>query len=146
MKVYGLLIPFLLLMFSCKDMVPSDDSTTLINEACPNAVVVDSDSYASFPNDAALITSVAIDGDCLLISVQYGGGCEDLEYNVVGQGAVMQSSPVQRDIRFSFSDTDNCEALVTMELMFALFPTRADGENEVILNLQGWSESLSYKY
>jgi len=113
---------------------------------CDNPVIIDADLYDTAPADEFYYPSATIDGNCLKISVQYGGGCEDVIFQMIDASVIMESFPIQRNIRLSLEDNDFCKALVTQELNYDLLPLQVDGYSKIILNLQGFEESLIYNY
>lgn len=113
---------------------------------CDNPVLIDADLYENAPSDEFLFQSATIDGNCLKMIVRYGGGCEAVTFQLIDAAAIMESLPVQRNIRLSLKDEDDCEALVTRELYYDLTPLQVEGNSKIILNLQGFPESLTYQY
>ena len=113
---------------------------------CDDPVIVDTDLYNTAPADEFQYQSAEIDGNCLKMVVRYGGGCEIVDFQLYDAAAIMESFPIQRNIRLSLEDNDNCKALVTQELMYDLTPLQVEGYSTIILNLQGYSESLTYNY
>ena len=102
--------------------------------------------YNTAINDEFNFASVSIEGHSLKITIEYGGGCGDVTVNLIDSEYIMESWPVQRNIRISLYDDDDCEALITKHLSFDLTPLRIAGYSEVMLNLSGWSGDLLYKY
>lgn len=113
---------------------------------CDNLVVVDANFYQNGPADEFYFQSATIDGNCLKMIVQYGGGCEAVIFQLIDASVILESFPIQRNIRLSLEDNDNCEALVTQELNYDLTPLQVDGYAKIVLNLQGSQESLIYNY
>ena len=113
---------------------------------CDTQVIVDADLYQNGPADEFYFQSAVIDGNCLKMVVRYGGGCEDVIFQLIDADAIMESLPIQRNIRLSLEDNDFCEALVTQELNYDLTPLQVEGYSKIILNLQGSPESLTYQY
>jgi len=130
-------------MFGCKT---TSQNMPDANSNCESSTIVDSDQFMNAPSDPFFFRKVIINGDCLEIELQYGGGCGDTEFQLVGAEEVMESFPEQRNIRLSFKDEDNCEALVTKTLSYDLTSTRVGDSGTVILRLQEWEEGLEYNY
>jgi hypothetical protein len=93
-----------------------------------------------------MFTNAEIKGDSLALTIQYGGGCGNIELNLIDADVILESYPVQRNIRLSLKDEDPCKKLVIKEISFDIVPIRVDGDNTVILNLQGWDGQLTYQY
>lgn len=68
------------------------------------------------------IINAEVKGDSLKLIVQYGGGCGNIGAKVVTVASILKSNPPQRDIRLLFHDNDDCEALVSKEILFDLTP------------------------
>ncbi len=113
---------------------------------CDHPVVVDADLYENGPADEFQFQSAVIDGNCLKAVVRYGGGCEIVTFQLIDASAIMESFPIQRNIRLSLEDNDQCEALITQELFYDLTPLQVEGNSKITLNLQGFPESLTYQY
>ena len=129
-----------LALTACDDLDKVDEKT------CPIASLVNNELFNDGPNGELTIRSAAISGDCLSLTIEYSGGCEELNFSLVASEEVMESFPVQRNMRISFDDTDACKKLVTTELIFDLTPARPSGEGKVILRLAGWADEISYTY
>ena len=145
MKLFSSLTFLLsLLLSSC-----NKSETVVVNPSlpeCDTPVLIDADLYQNGPADEYFFQSAEIDGNCLKMVVRYGGGCDDVIFQLVDAEAIMESLPIQRNIRLSLQDNDFCEALVTQELNYDLTPLQVDGYSKIILNLQGTQESLTYQY
>jgi hypothetical protein len=72
--------------------------------------------------DYCQIDSVYIDGDCLVLSLTYGGGCGETEFKLFRTQSVLESFPPQTSLLYSFVDNDPCRALETKTLRFDLTP------------------------
>ena len=142
---------FTSLMIICSILLSGCDKTENVNidsplPECDNSVVVDADLYQNAPADEFYFQSATIDGNCLKLTVRYGGGCEDVIFQLYDASAILKSFPLQRNIRLSLEDNDFCEALITKELDYDLTPLQVDGYSELTLNLQNFAESLVYNY
>ena len=138
-------------MIFCSILLSGCNKTESVNidlplPECDNSVVVDADLYQNAPADEFYYPNATVDGNCLKITVQYGGGCEDVIFQLFDASSILKSLPIQRSIRLSLEDNDFCEALVTQELSYDLTPLQVDGYSKIILNLQGFTESLVYNY
>ena len=80
------------------------------------------------------------------ITIQYGGGCGNIELKLIDSEMILESYPVQRNIRLSLKDEDYCKALITKELSFDLTPIQISGYNQIILDISTWNEPILYTY
>lgn len=68
----------------------------------------------------------AIEGDALIITVSYGGGCEDHEFTLVASDAFAESYPVQLEVSLAHeANEDRCRAYLTETYAFDLTPIKA---------------------
>jgi len=133
-------ISFGLLLSNCEKT--KDD--TFIND--DRTIIVDNDLYIIAPDDEFEFDNVQIINDSIHLTIRYGGGCGEVEFKLIDSEAIMESNPVQRNIRLSFRDEDTCEAYLTAELTFDLTPIRVSGASRVSINLEGWPKPLIYNY
>ncbi len=118
-----------------------------VKAICDQIGIVDSEQYRDAPRDDFDFVSAEIKGDCLEVTVQYGGGCGDATFLLIGEEKLNQSLPPQRPIVISLDDQDYCKALVTKTISFDLTNLREENYDEVQLILDGLSRTpLLYKY
>ena len=100
------------------------------------------------------INEIRIEGDLLQLTVSYSGGCEEHVFELIGTKNFMESEPVQVNIRLSHNaNNDPCDALITEELIFNLSPLKEAWQDAyqqesgtIIINLEGFDESISYEF
>lgn len=106
------------------------------------------------PRDAVEIAAARIDGDTLRLTAQYGGGCAQHVFRLVGGYAFAESLPVQTGVHLGHdAKSDRCKALVRAELAFSLAPladvyrrgyqTRT---GTIDLHVAGWTPTLRYTF
>jgi hypothetical protein len=91
------------------------------------------DAYPYLPvchtsdGDSFTADSVAIEGDELVVSLGYSGGCEEHDFTLCWPDQTfMESHPVQASLElFHDAHHDTCEAWITEERRFSLVPLRA---------------------
>lgn len=137
---------FLLIILSLGVLLSACEKEDDNNSSNFNFVIVDANLYNNVSSDEFDLHHAEIIDDSIKITIRYGGGCGDVEVKLFDSGAIMESLPVQRNIRISFLDNDHCEAYLTEEFSFNLTSVRVDNENQVVLNLNGWDEQLLYEY
>lgn len=113
---------------------------------CEQEIIPDSELYHNGPDDEFEFISAEIVNNCLLTTVEYSGGCGGAVFELYDAEQLLESYPPQKRIRLSLQDDDPCEALVREDLSFDLSPINEVGYNTIILNLQGWSDKLTYEY
>ncbi|OUS03358.1 hypothetical protein A9Q86_00125 [Flavobacteriales bacterium 33_180_T64] len=124
-----------------------DDDDDLVEAPCEQTVIIDSGFYELAESDLYTLISVQIEDNCLAINVS-ASGCDSSSWSMVlvDSGAVAESSPEQRFLKFVFSNEEDCLAVFTQERSFDLSPLQITGSNEVILNIESFSETLTYMY
>ena len=127
------------LLPSCSD----EDTKTL----CDQIVVVDSDLHMNGPSDPVQIMDARIDGDCLVINFG-ASGCsgENWDITLFDASAVAESFPVQRFIRLSLDNREDCLAFFSRERSFDLKPIQLSEYDTIILNLEDYDQQLRYEY
>ena len=141
-----LIMKYLLTLILLGGLASSCDSVSPKRLDCDKEILVDKTLFANAPNDPFDFKDVEIIQNCLKLTIQYGGGCGDIELELIDSEIVMKSNPVQRNIRLSFKDTDPCEAYITKEISFDLTSIQSSEYNQIILNLTNWGESILYSY
>ena len=136
----------IILLFISLLIVGCDNSITPEETCSDNKTILSHELFLNGPNDGFLFDEVIIENDCIKLTIQYGGGCGDVEANLIDSEAISKCNPRQRDIRLAFKDNDSCEALITKEYIFDLSPIRIDNVNKILLNLTGWDKQLEYNY
>ena len=116
-------------------------------------IIIDDNYYKNAPRDPFMFNSVKLRKDLLFLNVSYGGGCEVHKFVLIAT-SFMESYPVQVNIVLSHEDHDDpCDAWITEKMVFNLFPLKKAWKEQynknsgtIIINLQGWEESLSYEF
>lgn len=123
-----------------------DDNNEPNNSNCDQEIIINDSLFSNAPNDDFDFVNVEINGDCLEITIRYGGGCGDVELKLIAPEVFIYTNPPQKDIRLSFKDDDDCKALIQKKISFDLTPIRTIIVNKVLLNLTGWNDQLIYNY
>ncbi len=127
----------------CDDDVSDDPVVNL----CDNFATINEDIYMDIETSNYILTAVTISDDCL--SVTFGSsGCSGntWTYSLVDSGAVAESLPEQRFLKFNLDNQEDCAAAFERTFSFNLKPLQIEGSNEIILNLEGWGEPINYSY
>ncbi|MEM9548813.1 MAG: hypothetical protein AAGA77_22705, partial [Bacteroidota bacterium] len=111
-----------------------------------NTIRIDDNLFLNAPNDVFNITGAIINENNLNLTVEYGGGCGDIYYDLISETHYLKTNPLQKNIRLAFDDKDNCEALLELNLSFDLKEIQLSGTGSIIINLDGWDEQIEYKY
>lgn len=139
-----------LLLFTALSCEKQDTSCSCDDPApCDAFAVLDNSAYQDGPDDPYFLREANIEDDCLYLRFQYGGGCREVDFDLVGAFQLGETAPLTRFVRVALDDDDNCEALITEEVTFNLKPLRVEGEEELrilIGNPEGEDFSVVYTY
>jgi hypothetical protein len=116
------------------------------NPSCPVQVIISEDRFRNAPSDELTIKKAEIISDCLIIEFT-AGGCDgsNWELNLYDANAIKESYPVQRDLRLSLKNTENCKALISQSVSFDLRPLQLEYD-KILLNLTNSGDQLLYEY
>ncbi|HAS40288.1 MAG TPA: hypothetical protein DCS93_07405 [Microscillaceae bacterium] len=126
--------------------VKTNDVAPFVGLIQSEEIILDNNLFANAPSDAFELISVQITDHHMEFEVEYAGGCGDANFKLIGHEEIKESSPPQRTIRLSLEDNDDCGTLLRQKLSFALTPAQVQDYNELLLQLQDWTDPLSYKY
>jgi hypothetical protein len=121
---------FLALIFTlaaCSDQILVSETTD-----CPKYVELNYSNYNSLSTDPISIISAKVDGDCLKLTLQYGGGCKEHQVDLAfiqPECGTPPLPPPTFEIRHN-ANSDACKALVTKEYNFDLKGIREEGKNK----------------
>ncbi len=145
------LITFILLTATACD---TEDPVCCINPSlvdptaeCGNAAVIDDNLFQTAPDDALDIQDVRLEGNCLTITFA-ASGCDGATWEeaLIGDTSILESLPVQRGLRLSINNNEECDAVPSKTASFSLVPAVVEGETSVLINLQGWNQQILYEY
>ncbi len=129
------------------NMQCDDDETSLPQTNCASFVAIDGFSYGNSATSPYSINSVSITEDCLLIEVS-ATGCDGNTWDMqlVDSDVVSESNPPERFVKFFLINTEDCLAVVDRARSFDLTPLQVEGVNEIIINVDEYSEPITYTY
>ncbi len=140
MKASIFTLALLFIFISC-------DKPNTTNVASDDAVQVVSSAYFSnVSTDDYHISAANIVGDRLEITVNAGGGCGELNFSLLANELVIETSPEQQMIRLILDDQDICEALLEEKRWYDISSLKIGSHGTVILLLDGFDGRLEYKY
>lgn len=116
------------------------------NPQCPKQVVISEAEYKNAPADDLIILRASLSENCLSIEFT-ASGCDGSawEINLIDANVVMESYPVQRNIRLSLRNLEECDAVISKTVSFDISPLQLDYD-EILLNLTNSDDQLLYKY
>lgn len=98
-------------------------------------------------SDPFQLLAARVDGDSLVLTVQYSGGSAAHDFRLDPEGALTKSLPRQQFFALHHNaHGDQARALITEERAFDLVPYRDPRNSVVHLRLENWEETLVYGY
>jgi len=131
--------------YSCKTVKQNTDK---------NTVKVDSNNVECLPilldtanafteSDPFLLVNAEFLGNCLMIEVEYDGGCGGDTWTLAWNGMLMKSLPPKANIYLHLKDEDACRSKVRKKLYFDV--SSIYNNQEVVLYLKDFRGMLTYK-
>ena len=139
-------IAFLLILAPCLWATQCIDTPIEPNPDCPDSVIISESDYKNAPADELTIISAEIINDCLFIEFT-SSGCDGSawEIKLIDANVVMESYPVQRNLRLSLKNQEECDAVITMTVSFDISPLQLEYD-KIKLNLTNSGDQLLYEY
>lgn len=100
-------------------------------------------------SESYTIQEASINGNILRITVSYIGGCEEHQFELIGNPNIAKSLPPIRSIELVHkSNGDSCKAKMEETLRFniANLAYKQESGSVIKLNLKGWKEQLIYTF
>lgn len=144
MKILALL-PMLTILFSC-GIFKKNTTEEVADRIAPREATLVKEIPDS---DPISISNVQVNGNTLQLNVSYSGGCEEHQFDLYGNFAVMKSMPPKRAIKLVHNaNGDNCRELIEKTLKFDIseFAITQTSGSEIILLLDGYKLPINYKY
>lgn len=130
-----------LLIFGC-----SNDDDIDIENKCDFETVISEEQFSDAPADHVTINSLEINGNCLKINFSSSGCSGDAwEVKLFDSEAILESNPLQRNLRLSLKRNEACLAYFTKELTFDISNLQTS-ENQIQLNITNSEEHILYNY
>lgn len=114
------------------------------SSTCDQIVLIDGEKFETSSSDKFALLDASINENCLLVKINYAGGCGEVTLDLVDAGVVMESEPLQRKIKLLLDDQDDCEALVTKEFTFDISSLKSKPNYKIMLRLEHWEKPILY--
>ena len=102
MKRLLILVLPLMGLFACQEVVNPDGCEAMIRSNL---------KYQNAKSDDFDLVEARIEDDCLLITVRYGGGCGEVDFDLIANEGESLSLPPQIQMRLVLDDNDNCKVV-----------------------------------
>jgi len=148
MKPAVLIFLMFLILAAC-----TNQEEILSTNDCQKFVTLNYSNYDSLKTDPFSIIDVKFNGDCLMLTLQYGGGCKEHQIDLAfiqPECGTPPLPPPTFEIRHDAND-DACKALITKEYSFDISGIKEKGKSQTdfILNIKNSSgvlENTTYTY
>ena len=137
---------FLSCNIDADDIVTDDNQSNNVSE-CDFQSEINSDDYAIANAEEITINEITIDNDCLKINF-WAGGCngDSWEMRLIDSGAILESLPVQRNLRIDFVSEELCEKAILREYTFDISNLQIENNESLMLNIINNNSSILYEY
>ncbi|WP_298533003.1 hypothetical protein [uncultured Algibacter sp.] len=138
---------YIVFLFCFLNMTCDDEDIDMDKSGCGYEVVVDKNEYDGLLSDHFNFVDAEIVGDCLFLKIAASGCTGDTwGFRLVDSEAVAESLPEQRFLKFQLNNEELCLAVFEKTISFDLRVLQIHESGELLLNIDGLEDSLSYKY
>ena len=143
-KIFILSTLFLFFLNSCSD---NDDIATKVSNCDQQAQIVEEGIFNTIETYNYQISNVVLNQDCLEITI-WASGCDanNWEMKLFSHNNFSTVIPLQRFAKIELINNEICLAIFQKTVSFDLAPFQVQGQNQVPINLEGWSEQIIYQY
>lgn len=145
----SILFSLSLLILSCGTQKNLTEETNTKQTANSNPMITATIGEINVPSDPVSISDVRVQGNKLLIDVNYSGGCAEHVFNVVGSPMIAKSLPPIRAIQLVHNaNGDQCKMMEmkTLEVDVKALAYQQESGSKIFLTLDGWKERIEYTY
>lgn len=123
--------------FSCDE---EDVNDNFENES----VIIDNNLYKQTGTNTYRISDVQLNGNNLTIKIS-SSGCDSNSWKaiLVDANVILESSPIQRNIKLSLKNDKACLAVFQKEFTFDISILKENFDS-LFLNLEGWDSQILY--
>ena len=143
MRYFTYLVLLTVIVSACGSVKDSEEQTTETAVMAQKAII----GEPSKDNPLTEITNAELNGNILMLTVSYSGGCEEQVFDLVGNEMIMKSFPPQRNMTLvRDSKGDACREYITKQLVFDLSELSYQKKNgsEIVLHLSGYENEIRY--
>ncbi|MGK0414842.1 MAG: hypothetical protein ACJA1B_003071 [Polaribacter sp.] len=114
------------------------------NNVQNETVFIDNNLYQETTTNNYTITDVQLDGHLLTIKIS-SSGCRENSWKaiLVDANEILESNPIQRNIKLSLENYEACLAVFEREFTFDITILKEEFP-EVIFNLEGWNHQIKH--
>lgn len=114
-------------------------------DTAPVKIVENSKYYTK--TDPVFIKHVEQNGDYIIFSISYSGGCQEHEFDLISTGKFTPTYPPEVEIFLKHDNKgDGCRKIIDTKLYFDLHPLKNDATTQVLLVIKNTNKTLEYNY
>ena len=140
MKKISLLLVFFGILFisSC-----NNDDGTATGSDCVMTKIIDENTFNELSTENYQLDNIILNDNCMEITLT-STGCDGKtwELNLYG----LETTTIEKPVKLELINEETCLAIVKKTISFNLTPLRVEGQNEVLINIEGWNEPIIYQY
>lgn len=97
--------------------------------------------------DPFFIKHAEQDGDLIVFSISYSGGCEEHEFELISTGEFKPTYPPEVEVFLRHDNKgDGCRGVIDTKLYYDLRPLKNDATSQVLLVIKNTEKTLEYNY
>lgn len=139
----------LLILTACATMKKTKKMDQSSNNNQPTSELLVAQIGKPAVSDMCMIERAKLSGNILELTVSYSGGCEEHQFELIGNPNIAKSLPPIRSIELMHkSNGDACKKKIEETLRFNLsnLAYKQETGSVIKLNLSGWKEQLIYTF
>ena len=126
--------------------IATQETTETNSDVDCKKLLLNSDLIQAQKTDPFKIKTATINGSCIDIKLNYGGGCGEVDFQLIWDGQLMESSPQQIRLFLSLKDYDRCKALKIKHYQFDLASLREKFPiGKIVLHLINYPEPITFE-
>lgn len=138
-----------LFILSCGTQKKAAEATDVKQTSNSNTMITATIGEINVPTDPISISDIRVQGNKLLIDVNYSGGCAEHSFSVVGSAMIAKSLPPIRAIQLVHNaNGDQCKKMEmkTLEVDVKALAYQQEAGSKIYLTLEGWKERIEYTF
>ncbi len=110
-------------------------------------LIINKEKYDTTNTDNYTITSASIQNNILTLEIT-SSGCSGDSWivNLVDSEEIVETMPVQRNLKIELINNEVCLAIVTKEVQIDISKLQISNANQILLQLENWNQEINYKY
>jgi hypothetical protein len=139
---------FICLLLSLLTSCSESSSKDFVAQNCEKqAQIIEQETYNLVNTTNYMITGVALNENCLDVTIS-SSGCSGStwEMNLLSSPNFTETPVLQRNTKIELSNNEACAAIFQKTVSFDLIPLQINGQDQIIVNIEGWDDPIIYNY